>query len=191
MYPHCCPPPIQLPPWLRTRYLPHLLLLLLLLLALLPLRLLDFGPLDRSIAYTTALSSPSARRRLCTSLPPLPPLPHPAAAPVPPAPRVAIVLVFGGDWGAWAGPLAEHNVREYARRHGYSVVRAEVDPTRPVAWSKLSGVRRALDHFDLVMYLDSDMLVGGRGGWGWGEGGREGGGGSGAWEKGKWGLRRR
>jgi hypothetical protein len=83
--------------------------------------LLDFRPLHASIALRTEMSgSRASRRRMCG----LPATDTEASALVPARlPRVALVLVYGGEWGAWAGPLAEYNVRAYASKHGYDVVR--------------------------------------------------------------------
>jgi hypothetical protein len=57
--------------------------------------------------------------------------------------------------------LAARSFRPYARRHGYELHlhTATVDGSRPPAWSKVPILRGLLESNDLVVWLDSDLVI--------------------------------
>jgi hypothetical protein len=57
--------------------------------------------------------------------------------------------------------LAARSFRPYAERHGYELhLHTEiVDASRPAPWSKVPILRDLLDRHELVVWLDSDLVV--------------------------------
>jgi hypothetical protein len=57
--------------------------------------------------------------------------------------------------------LASLTIRPYARRHGYELhLHTEsLDPTRPAAWSKIVALQRLQESYDLLLWLDADLMV--------------------------------
>ena len=56
--------------------------------------------------------------------------------------------------------LALPRLQEYAERHGYDVVigNGEAEGRAP-AWAKVRLIRRMLDSYDLVLWIDADALI--------------------------------
>jgi hypothetical protein len=79
--------------------------------------------------------------------------------------KVGIIVLFGkgavGEWGDDIMKQVLRNRQEYANMHGYEVINANsvIDPTRPVAWSKLLAIKHNLDKFDYIMYIDMDAVI--------------------------------
>lgn len=76
-------------------------------------------------------------------------------------PKVAIVVLYGGDWPSGLMQRVVENKEFYAKYHGYTLINANsfVDNSRPVAWSKLLAVEETLHRFDYVMYVDMDAII--------------------------------
>jgi len=57
--------------------------------------------------------------------------------------------------------LAERSFRPYAKRHGYELhLHTEVvDASRPAPWSKVRILRDLLDRHQVVVWLDSDLVI--------------------------------
>jgi hypothetical protein len=57
--------------------------------------------------------------------------------------------------------LAARSVRPYAARHGYELeLHTEaVDPTRPAPWSKIVLLRELARSYDLLLWLDADVVI--------------------------------
>jgi hypothetical protein len=57
--------------------------------------------------------------------------------------------------------LARTTVGPYARRHGYDLHLHEevLDPSRPAPWSKVVALERLQDRYDLLLWLDADLMV--------------------------------
>lgn len=57
--------------------------------------------------------------------------------------------------------LARFTIEPYARRHGYELhLHSQVlDPGRPAPWSKIVALRRLQDSYDLLLWLDADLMV--------------------------------
>jgi nucleotide-diphospho-sugar transferase len=57
--------------------------------------------------------------------------------------------------------LASVTFRRYAKRHDYVLDLHEevIDRDRPPAWSKVALIRRLLDQYELVLWLDADIVV--------------------------------
>ena len=57
--------------------------------------------------------------------------------------------------------LVLENRRQYAALHGYDVINAnaDIDHSKPVAWSKLSTVLKYLDSYVYIMYIDMDVVI--------------------------------
>jgi hypothetical protein len=57
--------------------------------------------------------------------------------------------------------LAAHSFRRYAAHHGYELeLRTEaVDPTRPAPWSKIVLLRELASTYDLLLWLDADLVI--------------------------------
>lgn len=72
----------------------------------------------------------------------------PAGSPVllPEKPKVAIVVIYGGDWPSGLMQRVKDNKDFYAKYHGYTLIdgNSYVDNRRPVAWSKLLAIEDSL-----------------------------------------------
>ena len=57
--------------------------------------------------------------------------------------------------------LASRSFRRYATRHDYALeLRTEaLDGSRPAPWSKVVLLRELADHYDLLLWLDADLVV--------------------------------
>jgi hypothetical protein len=57
--------------------------------------------------------------------------------------------------------LASRSFRRYAARHGYELeLRTEIlDPTRPAPWSKVVLLRELAREYELLLWLDADLVV--------------------------------
>jgi hypothetical protein len=57
--------------------------------------------------------------------------------------------------------LAGTSFRPYAERHGYDLhLMTEIlDPSRPPAWSKVVALQRLQDDYDLLLWLDADLVI--------------------------------
>jgi hypothetical protein len=57
--------------------------------------------------------------------------------------------------------IAERSFRRYAARHDYTLeLHTQVlDPTRPAPWSKVVLLRRLAESYDLVLWLDADLVI--------------------------------
>jgi hypothetical protein len=57
--------------------------------------------------------------------------------------------------------LASRSFRRYARAHGYelSLHTELVDPTRPPSWSRLPLLRGLAASYDVLLWLDADLVV--------------------------------
>jgi hypothetical protein len=76
--------------------------------------------------------------------------------------NIAILVIY--DAAFWDRELSEQSVenkRQYARRHGYTVIVANdmLDRSRPGAWSKLPAVKKHLPYYDYIMYMDVDAVI--------------------------------
>jgi hypothetical protein len=74
--------------------------------------------------------------------------------------RKAIVSVGAGPQARLLR-LARSTIEPYARRHGYELhLHSEVlDATRPAPWSKIVALRRLQGNYDLLLWLDADLMV--------------------------------
>jgi hypothetical protein len=56
---------------------------------------------------------------------------------------------------------SKHNKQEYADLHGYDLIDASnmIDESRPPAWSKLPALKKQLDEYDYVMWIDTDTII--------------------------------
>lgn len=57
--------------------------------------------------------------------------------------------------------LARRSVEPYAERHGYDLhLHTEVlDGVRPAPWSKIVALRELQDDYDLLLWLDADLVI--------------------------------
>jgi len=57
--------------------------------------------------------------------------------------------------------LAARSFAPFADRHGYDLeLRTELlDPSRPAAWSKIPLMRGLLEQYEIVLWLDSDLII--------------------------------
>lgn len=57
--------------------------------------------------------------------------------------------------------LASRSFKRYASRHGYELVlqTSILDRTRPVPWSKVVLLRKLASSYDLLLWLDADLVV--------------------------------
>lgn len=57
--------------------------------------------------------------------------------------------------------LAALSFRPYAKHHGYDLeLRTEVlDTTRPAPWSKIVLLRSLIERYDLLLWLDADLVI--------------------------------
>ena len=57
--------------------------------------------------------------------------------------------------------LAARSFRPFAQRHGYDLhLHTEVvDASRPVSWSKVPILRGLLERYEMVLWLDSDLVI--------------------------------
>jgi hypothetical protein len=57
--------------------------------------------------------------------------------------------------------LARQTIEPYARRHGYDLrLHSEVvDSSRPAPWSKIKILRDLVERYELVVWLDADLVI--------------------------------
>jgi hypothetical protein len=57
--------------------------------------------------------------------------------------------------------LASRSFKRFAQRHGYELALTSetLDPTRPAPWSKVVLLRRLAAEFELVVWLDADLVI--------------------------------
>jgi hypothetical protein len=57
--------------------------------------------------------------------------------------------------------IARATFAPYARRHGYDLQLHEhtLDGTRPTPWSKIVALQRLEEHYDLLLWLDADLMI--------------------------------
>ena len=74
-------------------------------------------------------------------------------------PRVLCTLAIGPHVELLA--LSEPTLRAYAQRHGYDLVveRESQFPQRPVSWSKVVLIRRLMQRYDLVVWVNVNAMV--------------------------------
>jgi hypothetical protein len=77
-----------------------------------------------------------------------------------PAVRKAIVSLATGDQRPLLR-LARTSVAPYARRHGYDLLVSTrlLAPERPPAWSKVRALQALQERYDLLVWLDADLMV--------------------------------
>lgn len=80
--------------------------------------------------------------------------------------RIGVLVQSDGKmWQAGRGDSVAQqsleNKRLFSELHGYTlIIETEAfERTRPAAWSKLIGLRRHLEHYDWLLYLDADAVV--------------------------------
>jgi hypothetical protein len=66
---------------------------------------------------------------------------------LPGKPKIALVVLYGGDWPSGLMQRVKQNKEFYCKYHGYTLIdgNSYVDSSRPVAWSKLLAVDGALN----------------------------------------------
>lgn len=74
--------------------------------------------------------------------------------------RKAIVSLGAGPQERLLG-LAARSFRPYAKRHGYDLhLHTEgVDDSRPLPWSKVRLLQRLQDDYDVLLWLDADLVI--------------------------------
>ncbi len=57
--------------------------------------------------------------------------------------------------------LASRSFRPYAACHGYELALCTelIDPSRPAPWSKIALLRRMASEYDLLFWLDADLVI--------------------------------
>jgi hypothetical protein len=82
-------------------------------------------------------------------------------APKIPCLKIGILLLHNDRGGKEFLEVSMRNKQQYAALHGYSVIDASdmIDPSRPVAWSKLTAIKHHLSTYDYVVWMDLDVLV--------------------------------
>jgi hypothetical protein len=80
--------------------------------------------------------------------------------------KIGMVMVYSesdnGEWGPDIMEMVVRNKQNYAKLHGYDVLNgnAFIDPSRPVAWSKILAVEKhLLAGYDYLFYIDMDAVV--------------------------------
>ena len=79
--------------------------------------------------------------------------------------KIGIIVLYGkgvaGEWGEDVMKQVIHNRHAYATLHGYEVINANnlIDPSRPVAWSKILAIQHHLPKYDYVVYVDMDAVI--------------------------------
>ena len=74
--------------------------------------------------------------------------------------KKAIVSIGSGPQSRLLS-LAARSFRPYASRHGYELLlRTEtVDRSRPAPWSKIALLRELASEYDLLLWLDADLVI--------------------------------
>lgn len=74
--------------------------------------------------------------------------------------RKAIVSLGSGPQSRLLA-LAARSFRPYAARHGYNLeLRTQIiDPSRPAPWSKVVLLRNLAERYDLLLWLDADLVI--------------------------------
>lgn len=79
--------------------------------------------------------------------------------------KIGIIVLYGkgavGEWGDDVMKQVLNNRHTYANLHGYDIINANtlIDPSRPVAWSKILAIQYHLPNYDYVMYIDMDAVI--------------------------------
>jgi hypothetical protein len=85
--------------------------------------------------------------------------------------KIGMVVIYSeatnGEWDPTLMKMVIQNKEKYAKLHGYHLLNgnSEIDPSRPVAWSKILAVKRYLEHpppagpFDYLFYIDMDAVI--------------------------------
>jgi hypothetical protein len=83
----------------------------------------------------------------------------PDEALVMPGKRVIASLGAGSHQSLLA--IARRTIEPYATRHGYELIlqTEAVDDTRPPPWSKVRMLQELVDSYDLVVWLDADLVI--------------------------------
>lgn len=55
--------------------------------------------------------------------------------------------------------IALPSLHEFADRHGYDVIVADVDSRRPPSWRKVPALREALAEYEEALWLDADIVI--------------------------------
>jgi hypothetical protein len=77
-----------------------------------------------------------------------------------PTPEKAIVSLGSGRQ-SWLLRLAARSFRPYAAEHGYALELSTevVDRSRPAPWSKIVLLRRLAERYELLVWLDADLVI--------------------------------
>ena len=72
---------------------------------------------------------------------------------------IALSMQYNDDFRAIAD-ITVPRIEDYARRHGYSLFVHHTDLKSPeIVWQRVKDVRAILDLFDMVVHLDTDLLI--------------------------------
>ena len=78
---------------------------------------------------------------------------------------IALLMIYKRDGSSeWVDDMMHRvmrNRKEYAKKYGYSVINANdlIDKSRPAAWSKLIAVKKYLQLYDYIFYIDMDAVI--------------------------------
>lgn len=72
-----------------------------------------------------------------------------------------VIVSLGAGPQARLLRLARTSIEPYAQRHGYDLelLTETLDDSRPPAWSKVVALQRLQDRYDLLLWLDADLVV--------------------------------
>lgn len=70
----------------------------------------------------------------------------------------ALITMYHGDHEAFRS-LTSPALHHFALRHGYDIYEADVDPRHNAAWSKLPALTTAMQHSDVALWVDADVLI--------------------------------
>jgi hypothetical protein len=71
-------------------------------------------------------------------------------------------LILTGWSGGTHTAMAAHTsplMKAYAQRHGHDYLAVDLDGERPPAWQKLPAMYAALKRYDVVVWLDADVVI--------------------------------
>ena len=71
--------------------------------------------------------------------------------------RAIVTLAVGPHVDLLA--IALPSFREFADRHDYELIIADVDSRRPPSWRKIPALKAALDLHDEVLWIDADTVI--------------------------------
>lgn len=76
-------------------------------------------------------------------------------------PRRTVLCSLGAGTHGTLAQIATPSLQRFAARHGYDLELGDrpIDPERPVSWSKIPLIRRLLDAYDSVVWVDGDAVV--------------------------------